>query len=598
MIFPFLRWIPLLTSDDIKSDLIAGLTGAVVVLPQGVAFAVIAGMPPEYGLYAGMIPAIIAALWGSSWHLVSGPTTAASIVIFASISPFAEPTTSEYVLLVLTLTFMVGILELVLGLAKLGELVSFISHSVIVGFTAGVAVLIAAKQLKNFFGVSMPRGGHLNDIIYNFFLQIPNINYFSVTVGLVTLLSGILIKRFWPRLPYLILCMIFGALAGLLLNGYFGQEITGIKTIGALPDTFPPFSSPEFSFELFSKLAISAVVITLFALTEAVAIARSLAMRSGQNININQEFIAQGLSNIAGSFFSGYVATGSFNRSGLNKEAGAKTPLAAALAGFLLIGIVMAVAPLASYIPNAAMAGILFLVAYGLIDQKEIKHILRSSRRESIILGITFFSALFINLEVAIFGGVIFSLLFYLERVAHPIISIRRVDANLPGRKFSSAEDLPECPQLKFVRIDGSLFFGSISYIQNFLDQIRQEYPEQKHLAIVAYGIHFADISGAKILVVEAEKRMKAGGRLYLIGVKQELWDSLDDGGELDKIGVKNFFQTKGAAIHGIFQKLDSERCQNCTIHTFQECSESKLIKKSSHLFNKSEARKDEATTV
>ncbi len=571
--FPFLSWWPLLNRETVRGDLIAGLTGAIVVLPQGVAFATIAGMPPEYGLYAGMVPAIVAALFGSSWHLVSGPTTAASIVLFSSLSVYAEPGSMDYVTLALTLTFMVGVIEIVLGFARMGALVNFISHSVIVGFTAGAAILIAAKQLKNFFGVEIPRGGHVQDVLVSFWHQIPYINSYVTTVAVSTLLSGILVKRLWPRLPYLIIAMILGSLVAAVLNQVFGTVVTGIENVGALPQTLPPLSSPDFSLTTIKNLAPTAVAVTLFALTEAVSIGRSLGARSGQRIDGNQEFIGQGLSNIAGSFFSGYVATGSFNRSGLNYQAGAKTPLAAMFAGLLLMLIVLLVAPLAAWLPNGAMAGILFMVAWGLIDFREIGHILKSSRRETGIMAVTFFGALFLELEFAIIAGVMLSLILYLMRVSRPRIISRVPDPRQYGRKFATGPDLPQCPQLHILRIDGSLFFGSINHVQEVFADLEENHPEQKHLAVVAQGINFADITGGSTLVAEARKRRARGGDLYLIKVKKGLWESLESCGCLDAIGSNNVFQSKTAAIIGIFQKLDKSVCRTCDKRIFRECA-------------------------
>jgi SulP family sulfate permease len=572
-LFPFLVWWPLLNGKNVKSDVIAGITGAVVVLPQGVAFATIAGMPPEYGLYAGMVPAIIAALFGSSWHLVSGPTTAASIVLFSSLSVYAEPGSAEYVTLALTMTLMVGLIELGLGLARMGALVNFISHSVIVGFTAGAAILIASKQLKNFFGVEIPRGGHLHDVLISFWGEIAHINGYVTVVAAVTLLSGIAVKRWMPKLPYLIVAMVAGSLVSLLINQIFGSEATGIATVGALPSSLPPLSSPSFSLDTIKNLAPASLAVTLFALTEAVSIGRSLGARSGQRIDGNQEFIGQGLSNIAGSFFSGYVATGSFNRSGLNYQAGAQTPLAAMCAGLFLIFIVLLVAPLAAYLPNAAMAGILFLVAWGLIDFHEIGHVLKTSRRETGIMAVTFFGALFLELEFAIFAGVLLSLVLYLMRVSKPRIISRVPDPRLPGRKFNTDASLPSCPQLHILRVDGSLFFGSINHVQEAFADLDEQHPEQKHLAIVADGINFADITGGAILVKEARRRKARGGNLYLMKVKKGLWESLESCGCLDAIGPNNVFQSKTAGITGIFQKLDKTVCQRCDKRIFRECA-------------------------
>jgi SulP family sulfate permease len=316
------------------------------------------------------------------------------------------------------------------------------------------------------------------------------------------------------------------------------------------------------------------LAVTLFALTEAVSIGRSLAARGGYRIDGNQEFIGQGLSNIAGAFFSGYVATGSFNRSGVNYEAGARTPLAAILAGLFLMVIVLFVAPYAAFLPKAAMAGILFLVAWGLIDFKEIRHILHASKGETSVFLVTFLSAIFLELEFSIFAGVLLSLVLYLDRTSKPKILKRVPDPRLPKRKFSSEPDLPSCPQLCFLRIDGSLFFGSVNHVENYFDKLRAEHPEQKHLAIVADGINFVDLQGGEALFKEAKRRKEAGGGFYLMRVKEGLWDALEKCGCVDETGARNIFQSKAAAIHGIYQKLDKSICATCDKRIFNECNQ------------------------
>ncbi len=572
-LLPFLQWLPKLDKRDLRADFIAGLTGAIVVLPQGVAFASIAGMPPQYGLYAGMIPAIVAALFGSSKHLVSGPTTAASVVLFSALSIHATPGSADYVTLALTLTFMVGVIELILGLARMGALVNFISHSVIVGFTAGAAILIIAKQLKNFFGINIETNGHLSDLLIHFSQHIAETNLYAFTVACITLLAGIATKRWLKQVPYMAVAIVVGSLVSLFLNSWFGQDVTHIATVGALPDSFPPLSAPVLTLENIKTLAPVSLAVTLFALTEAVSIGRAMATRGGYTINGNQEFIGQGLSNIAGAFFSGYVSTGSFNRTGVNYEAGARTPMAAIFAGLLLIFVVVLVAPYAAYLPKAAMAGVLFLVAWGLIDWHEIKQILKFSQRETIVLAITFLSSLFLDLDFAIFLGVMLSLVLYLEKVSKPRIITRTPDKNLPNHSFSSEPDLPQCLQLRFVRIDGSLFFGSVNHLEEKFDQLRLESPEQKHLAIICEGINFADLQGSHALYKEAQTRQKLGGNLYLINVKEGLWDALDACECFDKDGARNIFQSKAAAIHAIYQKLDKNRCTTCSVKLFKECN-------------------------
>ncbi|HQU02798.1 MAG TPA: SulP family inorganic anion transporter, partial [Acetobacteraceae bacterium] len=241
-VFPFLRWWPMVNRDSSKSDLTAGLTGAMIVLPQGVAFATIAGLPPEYGLYAAMVPAVIAALFGSSWHLVSGPTTAISIALFASISPLAEPGSPQFISMVLTLTFLTGLFQLIMGLARMGALVNFISHTVVIGFTAGAAVLIGASQIKSFLGLNMARGLPFHEILIQVVLQFDKINPYVTAVGAITLITGIVVRKLMPKM-YMIIAMVVGSLAAIVINYLAGgADVTQIKTVGALAAHLPPFT--------------------------------------------------------------------------------------------------------------------------------------------------------------------------------------------------------------------------------------------------------------------------------------------------------------------------------------------------------------------
>ncbi|MFH1489873.1 MAG: SulP family inorganic anion transporter, partial [Pseudomonadota bacterium] len=311
-VFPFLRWWNFIGPDTLKADLIAGLTGAIIVLPQGVAFAMIAGLPPEYGLYTAIVTPIVAALFGSSLHLISGPTTAISIVVFSSIRMFADAGSVEFIQLTLTLTFMMGVFQLAFGLMRMGALVNFVSHSVVVGFTAGAAILIATSQLKNVLGINVPRGASFLNTWLNVLEAIGSVNTYALFVAMSAIACALLFKIYRPRLPGLLFAMIMGSLASLLLSG--GSH--GVLFIGELPQHLPPLSMPSFSFSIIRQLSPAAMAMALLGLIEALSIARSIATRSHQYIESNQEFIGQGLSNIVGSFFSSYAGSGSFTRSG------------------------------------------------------------------------------------------------------------------------------------------------------------------------------------------------------------------------------------------------------------------------------------------
>ena len=574
-IFPFLAWWPRVGRASLRADIIAGLVGAIVVLPQGVAFATLAGMPPEYGLYCAMVPTIVAALWGSSWHAVSGPTNAVSLVVFATVSTLAEPGSAQYVHLVLTLSLMSGVIMLAMGVLRLGTLVNFISHTVVVGFTAGAAMLIFDAQLSNFFGVYIARDVSFLRSLEMFVAQIPYIQPYVLLVGVATLAAGILARRYLPQVPYMIAAMLAGSVLAFALNQAMGgAEHTGIRTLGALPGALPPLSHPDFELEKLRKLLAIAVAITVLGLTEAVSIGRAIALKSGQRIDGNQEFIGQGLSNIVASFFSGYPATASFNRSGLNFEAGARTPLAAVFSALFLVVVLIFVAPLMAYLPIASMAAILFLVAWGLIDFGSMRNIVRASRSETAVLALTFAATLLLELEFAILAGVMLSLLVYLKRTSRPSMRSLVPDPRHATRKMAVLEaGLAECPQLKILRIEGSIYFGAVNHVGAHFDTLREVSPGQKNLLLLCKSINFVDVAGAELLAHEAEQRRKMGGQLYLYSLRQPVRDMLARGGYSEQIGQANIFGTKHEAIGGVFARLDRSVCDTCHARIFNECA-------------------------
>ncbi|MCY4050734.1 MAG: sulfate permease [Gammaproteobacteria bacterium] len=571
-LFPFLRWTGNLDRDTVRADFSAGLTGAAIVLPQGVAFAAIAGMPLEYGLYASIVPAIVAALFGSSWHLISGPTTAASVIMYSSLSVLALPGSQEYVTLAITLAFMVGITQFVMAMLRMGVLVNFISHSVIVGFMAGAALLIVAKQLKDFLGLEFPEQNNLYESVLYLMENWEAFHPMVLLISLITIGVALFFQKKWPQYPGMIAALVIGSLTAVLLNWVFGSDMTGIEMVGALPQRLPPISAPNLSIQVLQELAPLALAMTLFALTEAVSISRALALKSGQSVNSNQEFFGQGLSNIVGSFFSSYVATGSFNRSAANYEAGAKTPLSAIIAGVILIPLILLIAPLTAFLPVASVAALLILVALRLINIAQLKLVFTADRMEAAIVAVTFTSTILFKLEFAILLGVIMSLMIYLRKTSRPRIESRVPGNSQQNRKFRSGVSGPECPQLKILRIEDSIYFGSITYVREMLSLYREHYPEQKHLLILTKGINQIDWAGAELLFHETQERRKNGGDVYLYRLKRNANKVMKRGGYLDYIGKNNIFNSKHEAIAGIFEHLNTDICQNCTKRIFLEC--------------------------
>ena len=568
---PFQTWFRQISAQSLKIDLFAGFTSAVIVLPQSVAFAMIAGLPLEYGLYTAMITPVVAALFGSSHHMISGPTTAISILVFSAISPYAEPGSADFIRLTLSLTLMAGLFQLAFGLARLGVLVNFISHSALVGFVSGAAILIATSQLKHVFGIVTGDGNSFLQTWAEFITQTPHTNAYVLIVAASTMICAVLIHRFLPRWPHMLIGMILGGLVSFLLGG---QE-RGIHLVGALPARLPPLSLPDFSLGAIRQLAPQAMAVALLGLIEAVSIARSISILSYQRIHVNQEFIGQGLSNIAGSFFSCYAGSGSFTRSAINFQAGAQTPMAAIFSAVFLALIVLLIAPLSAYLPTAAMGGIILLVAFHLIDLKHIRSVIKSSRAEATVLLATFFSALFLELEFSILAGVLLSLGFYLNRTGRPSIASLSPDPGSGNRRLIEVEEgsLSECRQLKLIRIDGSLFFGAVQHIEQQLQAIDANNPLLKHVLIVANGINFIDLSGAEMLAHEARRLKKIGGGLYFCGLKKEPLRMLEKSGYLEAIGKTHLFGSKAQAIEAILENLDPDECRRCTTRIFIECT-------------------------
>lgn len=571
-IFPFVHWFHLVTKETLKADLVAGFTGAVIVLPQGVAFATIAGLPPEYGLYTAMITPIIAALFGSSLHLISGPTTAISIVIFAAVSHHAVPGSSEFISLALTITFLAGVYQLAFGLARLGALVNFVSHTVVIGFTAGAAILIATSQMNSILGVSIAKGESFFHTWIEIAHELGNTNYYVLAIAAATLITAILFKRFLPKIPNLLVALVVGSVIAVWFNG---AEFN-VRFVGEIPAHLPPLSMPDLSFASIKMLAPEAFAVALLGLIEAVSISRSIATKSNQRIDASQEFVGQGLSNIVGSFFSSYAGSGSFTRSGINYSAGARTPMSSIFAALFLMLIMLLIAPLTAYLPVAAMGGVILVVAYNLIDMHHIREIIKYSKSETAILLTTFFSTLFLELEFAIYLGVLLSLIIFLARTSTPEIVSLAPDVNTDNgkRKLINIHKKPlnQCPQLKIIRIDMSIYFGSLNHIQNRIHHI-VDIENINHVLIIGTGINFIDLSGAEALLVEARRLEKHGGGLYFADLKSSVYEFLGKSYFIAKVGNTHFFDKKSDAVASLYSKLNKDICDKCEVRVFDECN-------------------------
>ncbi|RMD51813.1 MAG: SulP family inorganic anion transporter, partial [Nitrospirae bacterium] len=538
--FPFLSWLPELRYTW-KNDLFAGLIGAIVVLPQGVAFAMIAGMPPQYGLYAAMVPAIVAALFGSSRHLISGPTTAISLVLYSTLLPMAEPGSQHYIELALLLTFMAGLFQLSMGIARLGGLINFVSHSVVLGFTAGASILIITSQLKHLFGLHYKNAPHFIENVELFIEHLKDFNSQTLIVGIITLIVVIVVRRALPKWPGV--GMFAGMITGGALTFLEGWQKSGVRVVGALPSAIPSFSTPLFSLNSIKILASGALVISMLGLMEAVSIARSVALKSGQRIDGNQEFIGQGLSNIVGSFFSAYACSGSFTRTGVNYQAGAKTAAAGIFAALWLMAILLFVKDLAAYIPIASMAAVILVVAYNLVDFHHIRTIVKLDLTEAAVLAVTFLATLFLELEFAIYVGAFLSIGIYLNRTAATRVLVRVPDPHT--RQFVTDPNLPQCPQLCIIRIEGDLYFAAMTYVESQIAELSEKLPENIKLFIVLPAVNHIDVTGIDSIIHIVEERRKKGGDVYFYGMNPYVMKIFKKSGAVKLIGEDHIFRSK-----------------------------------------------------
>ncbi|MBF4210494.1 SulP family inorganic anion transporter [Pseudomonas donghuensis] len=500
-LLPFLTWLPRQTRASARRDLLVGLSGAILALPQSIAYALIAGLPAEYGLYAAIVPVMVACLWGSSWHLICGPTAAISIVLYASVSPLAVAGSSDYITLILLLTFLAGVFQWLLGLLRFGALVNFVSQSVVLGFTLGAAVVIALGQLPNLLGMNLPSQATALKTLQHLLEHAGEVDWPSLLLGLGTVLLGAAVKMLRPRWPGLLITLTLASLLGWSLPGLFGHVQLVPGFIGQLPPLSP---LPLLDLELILRLLPSAVAVGMLGLVTSLSIARSLSSHSEQLIDANQEIRAQGLSNMVGGFFSGYLSSGSFTRSGLSYDAGARSPLAGVFAALWVTLFALTGAGLIAHIPIPAMAGSILLICWGLVDHRAIRALFRVSRSEFLVMALTGAATLLLELQTAIYAGVLASLFFYLKRTSRPRVQqSREGDADV-------------------LRVGGSIFFGASHYLQ-----VRLQRCQGPQVVIDARQINFIDYSGVDMLHREARRLGRAGGSLTLQRARPQVIEEL-----------------------------------------------------------------------
>ncbi len=569
-------WIRTVSPLTLRADLLAGVLGAVLVLPQGIAFATLAGLPPEYGLYTAIVPCIIAALLGSSWHVMSGPTNANSLALFAMLSPLAVAFSPAYIQLALVVTVLVGIMQWLIGTLRLGTLANFISPAALFGFTSGAALLIAVYALPDLLGLPAASERGAAAVLLHVAAQLQAVQPAALAVVAATLGVALLMRRWRPNWPYMLAGLVAATALVWAWSRYAGDAAEPLRMVGQIATPWPKFALPQISWASLPDLLGLAFALTIVALGQSISIAKAVAVRSGQRIDANREFRGQGLSNMVGGFFSSYVSCGSLNRSLPNLEAGARTPLAAVFSALLLLALVAVSASLLAQIPMAALAALLVLVAGSLLDLSRWKQLFRLSRMEFGVALATLVATISIRLEMAILLGTLLSLMSFLYRTSKPAMRTMGFNGWTADRQFVVLADadhpLPECPQLKLLRMEGEVYFGATQHVADTLHELRHRPQPQKHLLVMGKSMNFIDLAGAQLWEAELNARRAMGGDLYFHRPRPEVIQMWQTTGFTRLLGPEHQFADKRSAIATIFPKLDPQICKHCTARIFWEC--------------------------
>ena len=544
---PILDWLPKYKKDWFKDDLAAGLTVGVMLIPQGMAYAMLAGLPPIFGLYAATIPLVIYAIFGTSRQLAVGPVAMDSILVMAGVSAFAQAGSENFIAIAIFLAFIEGVILVALGAARLGFLVNFLSQPVISGFTSAAALVIGFSQLKYLLGVDIPSSKYLHEIAIGAFNQLDQWSLVTILVGLggIAVIKGV--KKKWPKLPGALIAVILG----IVLEFAFGLSNHGLAILKDVPSGLPEFKVPTFQPELVGDLMPLALTLALVAFMEAVSVAKAIqAKHKDYEVEPNQELIAIGLSNIFGSFFQSFSVTGGFSRTAVNDQAGAKTGMASIISAVLVALTLLFLTPLFYYLPKAILASVIMVAVFGLIDLNEPKKLWKIERKDFFMLISTFVATLTLGIANGIGVGVLLSIVMMVYRSTYPHVAILgRLKGTSYYRNLNRFSDSEEVPELMIFRFDAQLFFANAGH---FRDSIWKELaigPKRNAVLIDAQPINGIDSSALMVLEELNESLKSKHITLQFAGLKGPVRDKLHVSGLMDKIGEENFFMNVHEAV-------------------------------------------------
>ena len=552
---PFLNWFPL-QRDSLKADLIAGITVALLAIPQSLAYAQLAGVPAHYGLYAALIPAVIGAMFGSSGVLSTGPVAMTSLLTAASISQLAPLGSEQYYAYVILLALVSGVFQVAFGMMRMGVLLNFLSYPVLMGFINAAAIIIGLSQLPAILGIPAAQTTHFLLDTWRVIINMDAVHEISLIFGVTAILLLLAFRKFAPKLPGVLITVALLTVASYLL----GYEKMGGRIVGEIPQGLPSLSVPPLDWNSTIALLPAGFVIALISFMEAMSSCKVIAMKTRTPWNDNQELIGQGLAKIAAAFSQSIPVSGSFSRSALNLSVNAKTGLSSVFSAAFVLLTLLFFTPLLHHLPKPVLAAIIVIALINLVDYKSIAKAWRARGDDGIAAVVTFLATLAFapNIQIGILTGIMLSLALLLYRLMRPRVAVvgMHPDGTLRDAEYFQLEALHS--KLGVLRFDGSLFFVNVSYFEEAIIKLERSNPDLKSILVVGSGINGIDASGIEMLS-NLVQRLKAGGiTLGLSGMKRQVMEVMERTGLTGEIGADNIFPTDAAALGALLPRLAS----------------------------------------
>lgn len=558
-VIPILEWLPNYNSSAFKGDLIAGITVGIVLIPQGIAYALIAGLPPIYGLYCALVPQVMYAIFGSSRQVAIGPVAMDSLIVATGVSTLALAGSDSYISIAILLALMVGVIQFILGIFSLGFVVNFLSKPVITGFTSAVALIIGINQFRNLFGIDLEQSDQIQYVIVDLFKQLKTFDPSTTLIGLISVIIIIIFRKINKKIPNALIVVIFG----IVIMKYFGQHMVDVAIVKDIPSGLPSFSLPEFDLDQIRELLPIALTLVMVGYLETISIGKSLEAKQDEyRVRPNQELIALGLSNMVGSLFKAYPSTSSFSRSAINAESGGRTGMSALISVVMVIITLLFLTPLFYHLPQTVLAAIIIVAVFGLVNVKEGVFLWKANNLDFWLMMATFISTLIFGIEYGIIVGVGLSLIVLIFRTSRPYVTeLGKVPDSNFYRNKNRFEDVILEDDILIFRFDAQLFYANSSYFRDRLDELTAKKGEALKLIVLdSESINRIDSTGVEMLKERIKFYDKKGIKFYFAGVKGPVRDSLFNGGLLQIIDLNHFFMRANDAVK--FYKTGDRKSQ------------------------------------